>query len=152
MSLVTPNSLTVLQPAGDFNGDGKSEIYVRYKTVETASILGGTTSRPFYNHRLVTQNSDGVARTLLSRYSNPGSVYKEDVLEFGDINGDGLTDIVYAPPLTSGQSSTALRTMKYWLNTGAASTTDQLLDTLLTNAPTIDVRWIPHRRRPPKRP
>ena len=140
-SLVTPNALTVLQPAGDFNGDGKSEIYVRYKTVETAGVLGGTTSRPFYNHRLVTQKSDGGARTLLSRYSNPGSVSSEDALVFGDINGDGLTDIVYAPPLTSGQSLTALRTVKYWINTGAASTTDQLLDTLLTNAPTIDVRW-----------
>ena len=140
-SLVTPNALTVLQPAGDFNGDGKSEIYVRYKTVETAGVLGGTTSRPFYNHRLVTQKSDGGARTLLSRYSNPGSVSSEDALVFGDINGDGLTDIVYAPPLTSGQSLTALRTVKYWLNTGAASTTDQLLDTLLTNAPTISLRW-----------
>ena len=140
-SLVTPNALTVLQPAGDFNGDGKSEIYVRYKTVETAGVLGGSTSRPFYNHRLVTQKSDGGARTLLSRYSNPGSVSSEDALVFGDINGDGLTDIVYAPPLTSGQSLTALRTVKYWLNTGAASTTDQLLDTLLANAPTISLRW-----------
>ena len=146
VSLLAPNSDTILQPAGDFNGDGKSELYMHFKTVlqvEPEPPHRLTNTRLI--NRLVTLDSAGNARTLISSHFSSGiSNYTADGLVFGDINGDGLTDLLYVPAQrhsTDGIPVTTARQVKYWINTGAANTDGYDLDTLLASAPTISLPW-----------
>ena len=146
VSLLAPNSDTILQPAGDFNGDGKSELYLHFKTVlqvEPEPPHRLTNTRLI--NRLVTLDSAGNARTLISSHFSSGiSNYTADGLVFGDINGDGLTDLLYVPAQrhsTDGIPVTAARQVKYWINTGAANTAGYDLDTLLASAPTMSLPW-----------
>ena len=146
VSLLSPNSDTILQPAGDFNGDGKSELYMHFKTVlqvEPEPPHRLTNTRLI--NRLVTLDSAGNARTLISSHFTSGiSNYTADGLVFGDINGDGLTDLLYVPAQRHSRDGipvTTARQVKYWINTGAANTDGYDLDTLLASAPTISLPW-----------
>ncbi|MEM0953192.1 MAG: Ig-like domain-containing protein [Pseudomonadota bacterium] len=119
-----------VKPAGDLDGDGIVDIFLqmRYVGADAGSC-------PFVAHRTVGRllklNADRSVTELTSQEHedcNSGTLRNGMQLLFGDINSDGLSDIVYMEPLSNG-----IRTTHAWLNDGASLATAGNIESLVVS-------------------
>ena len=129
-------------PAGDFNGDGLMEFYAQGRDISCEDVPAMAILEVEGN--LISVDSDGAATSLLREYSvynysDCASLPRDHTdrqLVFGDVNGDGLTDILFSP---DAPLDPEYRSYYLWINDGVSLESASSVSDLITGITPVQI-------------
>ncbi|MEM7798765.1 MAG: hypothetical protein AAF633_06220, partial [Chloroflexota bacterium] len=91
-----------VQPAGDFNGDGIDDMLIADLTNGTLYLVFGIPSGNVFYRPLVPEDTIAYAELILRDSAGTGESLTGNFASAGDINGDGLSDILISTTSATG--------------------------------------------------